>query len=309
MSRFLLKPPGAPATIGGRAAPAPRADRREAARCPPERTSCATPLRWSPGSALLTAGLAAVPGTAAAKGTVPDPLRATAPGVYVVTLAAPPAASYAATRPTGGARFDRTRPAVTAYTDRLGAEQDRVVHALGDPAVLYRYTTALNGFAATLTSDQVRAGPGHPGRHARRAQHQAARRPGADQRRSRAGRRQQLARPPRPRRAGRRLGAARRPAARRARGRGRRRGHRHLAGQPQLQRPAAAHPRHRTPAPRLPRRLRRGRGVGARGLQRQGRLRPLVRQRVRRGERRRRGVPLPPRRHRSRLARRVDGRG
>jgi hypothetical protein len=108
------------------------------------------------GSALLTAGLAAAPGTAAAKGTAPDPARATAPGAYVVTLAAPPAASYAATRPSGGARFDRTRPAVTAYTQRLTAEQDRVVHALGDPAVLYRYTTALNGFAATLTTDQVR---------------------------------------------------------------------------------------------------------------------------------------------------------
>jgi Subtilase family/Fibronectin type-III domain/PA domain/Peptidase inhibitor I9 len=115
------------------------------------------------GSALLTVGLAAAPGTAAAKGTVPDPLRATAPGVYVVTLAAPPAASYAATRPTGGARFDRTRPAVTAYTQRLDAEQDRVVHALGDPAVLYRYTTALNGFAASLSSDQVRQARATPG--------------------------------------------------------------------------------------------------------------------------------------------------
>ena len=37
--------------------------------------------------------LAAAPGVAFGADTAPDPFRATAPGVYVVTLAAPPAAS------------------------------------------------------------------------------------------------------------------------------------------------------------------------------------------------------------------------
>ncbi len=116
-------------------------------------------------AAPLVAGalLLAVAPAASATGTVPDPFRATAPGVYVVTLTAPPTASYdggvdglAATRPRDGARFDRTRPAVAAYARRLTAAQDRVIEQAGDPAVLYRYTTALNGFAATLTSDQVK---------------------------------------------------------------------------------------------------------------------------------------------------------
>jgi Subtilase family/Fibronectin type-III domain/Peptidase inhibitor I9/PA domain len=99
-------------------------------------------------------GLAPGPVVQAAD-TVPDPFRATAPGVYVVTLAAPPAALHIGTRPADGARFDRARPQVASYVDRLTAAQDEVLHAVGDPAVLYRYTTALNGFAATLSSDQV----------------------------------------------------------------------------------------------------------------------------------------------------------
>jgi len=118
-----------------------------------------------PGSRVLSAAatvavgavlLAVAPGAGArAADTVPDPFRATAPGVYVVTLDGPPAAMHPGTRPVDGRRFDRTRPAVTSYVDRLTAAQDEVLHAVGDPAVLYRYTTALDGFAATLTSDQV----------------------------------------------------------------------------------------------------------------------------------------------------------
>ena len=110
------------------------------------------------GAALATGAvlLAAAPGVASAQDTAPDPFRATAPGVYVVTLDAAPAAMNAGTRPRVGERFDRTRPAVASYTSRLVTEQDRVVHALGDPTVLYRYTTALNGFAATLTAAQVK---------------------------------------------------------------------------------------------------------------------------------------------------------
>ena len=105
--------------------------------------------------------LAVAPGAASA--AVPDPMVATAPGVYVVTLAAPPAAVQLATRHTDGARFDRARPAVSAYTRRLTEAQDLVIEGIGDPAVLYRYTTALNGFAATLNSDQVQQARAMPG--------------------------------------------------------------------------------------------------------------------------------------------------
>ncbi len=115
---------------------------------------------------MLTAAavlLAVAPSVAGATDTAPDPFRATAPGVYVVTLDGAPAAVDPGTRPRDGRRFDRTRPAVASYTAGLVAQQDEVVHALGDPAVLYRYTTALNGFAATLTSAQVQQVRGMPG--------------------------------------------------------------------------------------------------------------------------------------------------
>ncbi|HET9827565.1 MAG TPA: S8 family serine peptidase [Nocardioidaceae bacterium] len=121
-----------------------------------------------PGAVALVAG-SLVLGTAPAPAAV-DPARSTVPGIYLVSLAAPPAGAYAggraglpATSPGHGQRFDRTRPAVTRYTRWLLARQDRILHRVGDPGVLYRYTTALDGFAATLTGDQVqdlRATPG-----------------------------------------------------------------------------------------------------------------------------------------------------
>lgn len=92
-----------------------------------------------------------------------DPTRATGPGLYLVTLTGEPAATYAggvaglaATLPRPGTRFDRTRPAVAAYEAHLRAEQDRVLSAIGDPPTTYRYTTAANGFAAELTTSQVK---------------------------------------------------------------------------------------------------------------------------------------------------------
>ena len=102
---------------------------------------------------------AAPVGTAVA---APGPERATAPGVYVVLLDAAPAAAYdgrvhglQATRPAGGHRFDRTRPAVSAYAAWLTRRQDDLLREAGGPDVLYRFTTAVDGFAATLTGDQV----------------------------------------------------------------------------------------------------------------------------------------------------------
>ncbi len=124
-------------------------------------------------AALLTAALAgvAVPGPAAvaeeaAPGAVVTGTPATqvpGDGVYVVTLVGRPAASYsgsvpglAATRPAAGERFDRTRPEVAAYRQRLLGQQDRVLDAIGRAEVLYRYTTAVNGFAARLDAGQVK---------------------------------------------------------------------------------------------------------------------------------------------------------
>ncbi len=111
--------------------------------------------------ALLVAGTT-YGGPAAADQSGVDPSRAAAPGVYVVTLRDRPAASYAggidgypATRPRPGRRFDRTLPAVAGYARLLLTRQERLLERVGDPDVLYRYTTALDGFAARLTSEQV----------------------------------------------------------------------------------------------------------------------------------------------------------
>ncbi len=87
----------------------------------------------------------------------------TGPGLYIVTLVDKPTASYdggvpglAATRPKPGNRFDRTRPAVSSYEQRLTNRQDSLLARIGNPNVLYRFTTAVNGFAAELNSDQVK---------------------------------------------------------------------------------------------------------------------------------------------------------
>jgi len=92
-----------------------------------------------------------------------NPLRATEPGLYVVTLIEEPAAVYAgglrgfpATRAKTGQRFDRTRPAVVSYQERLRDTQDATLERVGNPDVLYRFTTAVNGFAAELDTTQVK---------------------------------------------------------------------------------------------------------------------------------------------------------
>ena len=94
------------------------------------------------------------PTAAAALAT--DPTRTTEPGIYLVTLTGRPVAAHPSTRPLPGRRFDRTRPAVEDLADRLRLRQDRVLARAGDPGVLYRYTTALNGFAARLDEAQVK---------------------------------------------------------------------------------------------------------------------------------------------------------
>ena len=115
------------------------------------------------GAAALLAGSVLAGAGPVAASPAGDPARTTTPGVYVVTLATPPAAEYSggrpghpATRPAAGVRFDRDRPAVRDYARWLRARQDRLLEQVGRPAVLYRYTTALDGFAATLTTEQAR---------------------------------------------------------------------------------------------------------------------------------------------------------
>jgi hypothetical protein len=92
-----------------------------------------------------------------------DPTRATGPGLYIVTLVDKPSAVYTggvpghpATKPTDGERFDRTRPAVVSYESRLRAAQDQLLARVGNPTVVYRFTTAVNGFAAELNTKQVK---------------------------------------------------------------------------------------------------------------------------------------------------------
>ncbi len=79
----------------------------------------------------------------------------TAAGLYVVTLAAAPSAVEAATRQRPGRRFDRTSAKVTRSRERLLGRQDDLLRQVGDPEVLYRFTTATNGFAAVLDPGQV----------------------------------------------------------------------------------------------------------------------------------------------------------
>ncbi|HET6625985.1 MAG TPA: S8 family peptidase [Nocardioidaceae bacterium] len=98
------------------------------------------------------------------RGAGKDPTQAVRPGLYIVTLVGKPSAvydgglpGYAATRPRAGERFDRTRPAVRSYENRLRDRQDAVLDRIGNPSLRYRFTTSVNGFAAELSSKQVKA--------------------------------------------------------------------------------------------------------------------------------------------------------
>lgn len=83
------------------------------------------------------------------------------PGRYVVTLAAMPLGAYDGgagferTRPTAGERLDASSAAVQAYRDQLLKRQQQILDSIGDPEVLYQYTTVLDGFAAELSGLQV----------------------------------------------------------------------------------------------------------------------------------------------------------
>jgi hypothetical protein len=90
---------------------------------------------------LLASGLLGVPGTTVAAGAAPTPTEVSAAGLYIVTLAED-------ARPDDE---DRTTGAA-----RLRAAQNAVLREIGGPEVRYRFTSALNGFAAELTRNQVK---------------------------------------------------------------------------------------------------------------------------------------------------------
>ena len=113
---------------------------------------------------VTVAAVAAVLGTAIAPTALAEhpepaggPTRATEPGLYLVTLTGHGTASHPRTRPAPGRRFDRDRAAVRELAARLEDRQDRVLSSVGDPTVLHRWTTALDGFAARLDPVQVKA--------------------------------------------------------------------------------------------------------------------------------------------------------
>jgi subtilisin family serine protease len=112
------------------------------------------------GSALATSSpaVAAAPGTGASGSADATPLKA---GNYVVTMVAPPAATYAggvagmaATRPAQGRRLDARTTAVQRYRQHLLGQQSALLRKTGVKAT-EQYTVALNGFAAKLTAAQA----------------------------------------------------------------------------------------------------------------------------------------------------------
>jgi subtilisin family serine protease len=118
------------------------------------------------GSAQATSSpaAAAAAGTSAPAGAAP--LKA---GNYIVTMAAPPVATYGggisgmqATRPARGARLDARSTAVQRYRSHLLGQQTSLLRATGVRPT-GQYTVALNGFSAKLTAAQAAKLAGNKG--------------------------------------------------------------------------------------------------------------------------------------------------
>jgi hypothetical protein len=117
------------------------------------------------GTGVAAAAVVAAAGLPAAVDASTSP---PATAVYIVVLRSAPLATFDGNRafeptaPRPGHRFNALRSAVEAYAERLLRGQDRVAAALGDPDVLYSYTTAIDGFAARLTPAQARLAQAQP---------------------------------------------------------------------------------------------------------------------------------------------------
>lgn len=89
------------------------------------------------------------------------PTATYAAGKYIVVLTKAPVASYAggtnnipATRPTSGKKVEVASAAARQYASVLTADQNRIAVSVG-ATPKQKYTVALNGFSATLTSAQA----------------------------------------------------------------------------------------------------------------------------------------------------------
>jgi hypothetical protein len=116
---------------------------------------------------LISLAASTVPSTAtthAGSAGSPGPFDPSAQArVYLVLLRGQPAArydghlaGYRATRPAPATRFDSSRRAIADYTALLVERQQAAAARAGDPPILYHYTTAINGFAARLSVQQVK---------------------------------------------------------------------------------------------------------------------------------------------------------
>jgi subtilisin family serine protease len=83
---------------------------------------------------------------------------------YIVQLADKPVASYEgdiaglpATKPEPGQRLELSSNAVVQYSDYLAQKQSSVKAVVANAPITYDYSVVLNGFAAMLTDDEVRA--------------------------------------------------------------------------------------------------------------------------------------------------------
>ncbi len=112
-----------------------------------------------------------VPGSAAEHATPSGPLSLASPvrpikgprETYVVQLSEAAVLNYrgakagfAATKPSSGSKLDRTSGAVQSYVSYLEDSHDRLLASVGaQDSKIYSFRYALNGFSASLTSDQV----------------------------------------------------------------------------------------------------------------------------------------------------------
>ncbi len=124
-------------------------------------------LATTVGLGMATSATLAASGSAFASNEVPQAMHEA--GRYVVTLVAPPAASYEggvkgldATKPSEGEKLDSDSTDVKEYKTHLQIQQEKLADS-ADVDIDRSYTTAVNGFAADLTAQQAAKLASSPG--------------------------------------------------------------------------------------------------------------------------------------------------